>query len=325
MSPKGQLEPFTYEPGPLGKDEVEVAVTHCGICHSDMSMVDNEWGMSAYPLVPGHEVVGTVAAMGPEVRGLRIGQRVGVGWQNGSCGACEWCHNAKQHLCAKEVDTIVHHHGGFADRVRVQGVFAAPIPDGVDSVDAGPLMCAGITVYAPLLHNNVKPGMKTAVVGVGGLGHLAVQFLAKMGCDVTAISTTHDKDAEAKKLGATHFIATRGTDELDKAAGSFDFILVTATASLPWDKYLAALRPEGTICVVGVAGEGVTLPLFPMIVAEKKVVGGRASSPSDVQRMFAFAAQHGVEPMVERFAMKDINAAVERARKGARYRVVLEN
>lgn len=324
-APKGPLEPFTYEPGALGKNEVEVAVTHCGICHSDQSMIDNEWGISAYPLVPGHEVIGTVAAKGEAVEGLEIGQRVGLGWQCGSCGHCEYCRSAREHLCAQEAATIVHHHGGFADRVRAVAEFVVAIPDALPSAEAAPLLCAGNTVFTPMIRHGVNGSTRAAVVGIGGLGHLAVQFLAKAGCEVTAISSNHSKDGEVRGLGATRFIATKGTDELKKAAESFDFIICTAPASLPWNDFVAALRPQGTLVVVGVPDKDIELAAFGMIAKEKEVAGGRTGSPSDLARMLEFAARQKVYAMIEKYPMAKVNDAIARLRSGqARYRVVLE-
>jgi len=185
-APKGRLEPFEYDPGPLGPHEVEVKVEYCGICHSDLAMIDDDWGFSAYPLVPGHEVVGTVAAVGADVEGLEVGRRVGLGWQCGSCGRCEWCGRGLESLCAKSQGTIVHHHGGWAERVRTHWKFAVPLPEALDPAVAGPLMYAGSTVFTPMKRFGVEPWMRTAVLGIGGLGHLAVQFLSAFGCEVTA-------------------------------------------------------------------------------------------------------------------------------------------
>jgi uncharacterized zinc-type alcohol dehydrogenase-like protein len=321
--PKQKLEPYQYEPGPLGKREVEVRVMHCGICHSDLAMIDNEWGMSNYPVIPGHEVVGTVAAVGEHVDGLKVGTRVGVGWHAGSCGHCEWCVRGKESLCAQERGTIVNHNGGWAESVRVDAKFAVPLPDALDSAVAGPLMCAGATVFTPMMEFGVKPWMRTAVIGIGGLGHLAVQFLAAFGCEVTAISSSHTKDDEARKLGATRFIATRGGDEIKKAAGSFDFILSTANADLPWADYVAALRPQGRLVFVGITGAPVQVPIFGMLT-EKSVSGAMCGSPSDAARMLDFAARSGVRPVVEHFPMAQVNHALDHVRAGkARYRVVL--
>jgi uncharacterized zinc-type alcohol dehydrogenase-like protein len=324
LGPKQTLEPFTYEPGPLGPHQVEVKLSHCGICHSDLAMIDNDWGFSAYPLVPGHEVVGTVAAVGSDVDHIKVGQRVGVGWHNGSCGRCEWCFRGLESLCAEERATIVHHHGGWAESVRADAKFALPIPEEIESSVAGPFMCAGSTVFTPIVRYGVQPTMRTAVVGVGGLGHLAVQFLAAFGCDVTAISSTHSKDEEAYQLGARHFIATKNSDELQRAAGTFDFILSTVGADLPWGDYVNALRPQGRLVLVGVPESDIKFPPFPLL-AEKSVSGGSCGGPSDTARMLDFAARTDVRPVVETFPMAEVNKAVDHLRAGkARYRIVLE-
>ena len=323
---KGALEPFEYNPGPLGSHEVEVKVTHCGICHSDIAMIDNDWQFSTYPFVPGHEVVGTVSAMGSDVQGVKLGQRVGVGWQNGSCGICEYCRGGQEAFCAQETATIVAHYGGFASHVRVQAPFAMPIPDGLDSADAAPLQCAGTTVFTPMLHYGVKPNWKTAVVGIGGLGHIAVQYLAHLGCQVTAISSTHNKDEEARGFGATSFIATKGTDELKKAANSFDFILSTASGTgLDFPALVEALRPGGTLCVAAPPEATISVSAMALLAKEKRIVGGRTGSPTDTAKMLEFSARHGIKPKLNRFKMSDVNAAVDLVRAGkARYRVVME-
>jgi alcohol/geraniol dehydrogenase (NADP+) len=237
--PKSQLEQFEYSPGDLGPEEVEIAVTHCGICHTDAAMVDNDWGATRYPFVPGHEISGTVSQVGSQVNleRLRVGQRVAMGAICGSCQSCEWCEAGKQNVCAQRVDTVLRgHQGGFASHVRAANWhFVYPLPDAISSEHAGPLLCAGTTVFTPLLRNNVSPTDRVAVVGIGGLGHLALQYFSKWGCDVTAISSSHDKDEQARELGARHVIASRGSDELAKAASSFDFILSTVSGDLPWD------------------------------------------------------------------------------------------
>ena len=287
--------------------------------------IDNDWGISKYPLVPGHEVIGEVTAVGEQVTEIKVGQRVGVGWQSGSCHVCRYCHRGKEHLCLNDPEqTIVGRFGGWADSIRCQERFAVPISDGLDPSLAGPLMCAGTTVWSPMTYYGVQPGMKTAVLGVGGLGHLAVQFLSKFGTDVTAISSTHSKEEEARQLGASDFIATRGTDELDQAAMRFDFIISTVSADVDWSQFMAALAPEGRLCVVGVPDSELKLPAFPTINYQRSLSGGRAGAPSDTAAMLEFCARHDVKPMCEQFDMQDINRAVQHVRDGkARYRVVL--
>src|SRR6266850_846473 len=188
LHPNGPLEPFSFDPGPLGPEEVEIKVSHCGLCHSDLSMLDNEWGMSQYPFVPGHEVTGTVVALGEAVKGLKIGQRVGLGWSAHSCLSCHECLSGDQHLCATAQGTIVGRHGGFADRVRAQWPWVRPLPDNLDLAKVGPLLCGGITVFAPFLIHNVPSTARVGIIGIGGLGHMALQFANKWGCEVHAFS-----------------------------------------------------------------------------------------------------------------------------------------
>jgi len=315
---KAHLEPFEYDAGQLGPDEVDVAVTHCGICHTDVGMVDNEWGVSTYPCVAGHETVGTVAVVGANVdpKRLRVGQRVGVGAICGSCMNCEWCESGRQNVCPNRVDTVMRGHlGGFATHVRASNWrFAHPIPDAIASEHAGPLLCAGTTVFTPLLRHGVRPTDRVAVVGIGGLGHLAVQYMAKWGCDVTAISTSRHKEELARGFGAGHFIATRDTDELKKSAGSFDFILSTVSADLPWDDYLAALRPQGTLCIVGVPEKPIAVSAFSLLPFEKVVAGGIPGSLVETAQMLAFTARHGIKPMIETFPMAEADRALDHVR-----------
>ena len=324
----GQLEPFEYDPGELAADEVEVEVEFCGICHSDLAMIDNDWGMASYPFIPGHEAIGKIVAAGAQVDQSRIGQRVGVGWQAGSCNHCEKCGVGKESLCLNQEEvsqTIIGRNGAWANRVRSQSRWAIPIPDQLDPAIAGPLMCAGTTVWSPIRHHGVQPGMNTAVLGVGGLGHLAVQFLAKMGTQVTGLSTTRSKEASARDLGATDFIATKESpDALEKAAGRFDVIVSTVAANVPWADYFNALAPEGTLIICGIPSAALEVMPMLLVASEKRLVGGRAGSPSDTQEMLTFCAKHDIAPMCEQFAMTDINQAVQHVRDGkARYRAVV--
>src|SRR5512139_2220194 len=255
---KGALVPFVYEPSPLGPHDVEIGISHCGICHSDVHLVDGDWGMGTYPMVPGHEIVGTVAALGPEVRHLEAGQRVGVGWQRGACLSCESCAAGEENLCLRNEATCVDHHGGFADRIRLDGRFAFPMPEGLESESAAPLLCGGVTVYSPL-RRWVRPSMRVGVVGIGGLGHLALQFARAMGCEVAAISTSPDKEEEARSFGAHRFLATREPKALRSAAGTLDFILSTVFASPDWKGLLGALRPNGVLCLDGGPDEPISI------------------------------------------------------------------
>jgi alcohol/geraniol dehydrogenase (NADP+) len=324
---KGEpLQPFEYEPGPLGAEQVEIKVEYCGICHSDLSMIDNEWGLSSYPLVAGHEVVGTVTAAGPQVKRVKVGDRVGLGWNSGSCLCCPQCLAGDQNMCVSGEGTIVGRPGGFADRVRCHWIWAAPIPAGVDPVAAGPLLCGGITVFNPIVQFGVRPTQRVGVVGIGGLGHIALQFLNKWGCDVTAFTSSDSKRDEAKKMGAHHTVSSKDSEALKKIAGSLDFILVTVNATLDWAGMIGALAPRGRIHFVGAVLAPVEVAVFGLLVGQKSVSGSPSGSPATVDQMLAFCARHQVAPVIEKFPMSRVNDALEHLRAGkARYRVVLQN
>jgi len=229
------LERIEFTPGPLGPEQVELRVESCGICHSDLSMIDNEWGQSVYPLVAGHEAVGIVEQAGEQVKGVKVGDRVGLGWFSGSCMACKTCLSGNHNLCAEGEQTIVGRHGGFADRVRCHWSWAIPVPDGVDATKAGPLFCGGITVFGPIAHFGVRPTDRVGVVGIGGLGHLALQFLDKWGCHVTAFTSSESKAGEARRLGADAVVDPRlrvhGIDGLRVADASIMPRIVTGNTN----------------------------------------------------------------------------------------------
>jgi uncharacterized zinc-type alcohol dehydrogenase-like protein len=240
-----QLVAYKYDPGELKANEVEVRISHCGVCHSDIHLIDNDWGFSKYPFIPGHEIVGTVSAIGSTVRDRKIGERVGIGWQADSCGICEWCRQGDEHLCASAQPTCVGRNGGYADAVRVNSRFAIPVPEALESENVAPLLCAGITVYSPMRNYGVRPSSRVGVVGIGGLGHIGLQFAKAFGAEVTALSTSKDKEEEALKMGADHFVNTRDMEALKKVAGSFDFLLSTVSADQDWQAFVNTLRPKG--------------------------------------------------------------------------------
>ena len=323
--PGGTLEPFTFDHGPLGDNQVEIKVEYCGLCHSDLSMLDNAWGISTYPLVPGHEVVGTVAALGPQARGLALGQRVGLGWFADSCLTCEWCKSGNHHLCASAVGTIVGHHGGFADRVRANAAWVFPLPDQLDPQSTGPLLCGGITVFYPLLLADIKPTARVGVIGIGGLGHMALLFAQAWGCEVTAFSSSPEKEAEARGFGADHVINSRDPEALKRAANSLDFILSTVNVPLDWEAYIAALRPQGRLHLVGAVTQPLTAPLFPLLLGQKSISSSPTGSPAAIAIMLNFAARHHIQPTIETFKFSEINDALEKLRHGKpRYRIVLQ-
>lgn len=322
----GPLQPYEFDPGPLGPEQVEIAVTHCGICHSDISMIDNEWGMSGFPLVPGHEIAGTVVSMGEQVKGLKIGQRVGVGWNSGSCMACHQCLSGDHNLCASAEGTIVKRHGGFADRVRAHWAWAVPLPDKLDSANAGPLFCGGATVFNPIVQFAVKPTDRVGVIGIGGLGHMALQFLNKWGCEVHAFTSSDTKRDEALKLGAHAVVNSRDSSTMKKIAGSLDFVISTVNVPLEWEAVIDTLAPRGRLHVVGAVLEPIPVAAFSLITAQRSISGSPVGSPATIATMLEFCARHEIAPVIETFPLSRVNDALQHLRDGkARYRIVLEN
>jgi uncharacterized zinc-type alcohol dehydrogenase-like protein len=322
----GKLEPFTYEVGELKPDEVEIDVLYCGVCHSDLSMVDNEWGMSEYPLVGGHEVIGKVSSVGANVDHLKVGTAVGLGWHSAYCGHCESCHSGDENLCADAQGTIVARHGGFADKVRADAASVILVPDGIDLKSAGPLLCGGITVFNPLVQFDVKSTDKVAVIGIGGLGHIALQFLNKWGCEVTAFTSSESKREEALKLGADKTLNSRDEAEIEAAANSFDFIISTVNVKLDWNLYINTLKAKGRLHFVGAALEPLDVGAMSLIMRQRSISGSPVGSPATIEKMFEFANRHQIQPQVEMFPMSDINKAFDRLKSGdARYRIVLSN
>ena len=321
-----QLLPYKYDPGALRADEVEIKISHCGVCFSDVHLIDNDWGMSKYPFVPGHEIIGAVVAVGSAVKNLVVGDRVGVGWQADSCGICEWCRQGEEHLCAKSQPTCVGRNGGFADKIRVNWRFAIPVPAALDSEHAAPLLCGGITVYSPLRNHGVRPSSRVGIIGIGGLGHMGIQFAKAFGAEVTAFSTSKDKEEEAKSLGAHQFVNTRDAGALKKVAGSFDLLLSTVSADQDWQAYVAALRPKGMLCIVGASPSPIQVGAFSLIGGQKAISGSPTGSPRDLFEMLDVAARHGVKAITERFPMAKANDAVAKVKKSqVRYRAVLAN
>jgi uncharacterized zinc-type alcohol dehydrogenase-like protein len=322
--PGGQLKPFEYDPGEMQSNDVDIKIEYCGICHSDLSMLDNEWGMSAYPFVPGHEIIGTVEAIGDQVSNLQVGQRVGVGWFSETCMSCEWCLGGDHNFCANQQGTILGRHGGFADRIRVNANWAFPLPAGIDPAVAGPLLCAGITVFNPMLQFDVKSTDRVGVIGIGGLGHLALRFLDAWGCDVTAFSSSADKEDEARGFGADHFVNSRDSEALKGIAGSLDYIICTVNASLDWPSYLNTLRPRGHLHLVGAVLEPLSIPFFSLLQGQKTISASPTGSPNTMREMLDFAARHKIEPAVESYSFDQVNEAMDKLRNGKpRYRLVL--
>lgn len=322
----GNLVREKVDLGPLGADEVEIEVKHCGLCHSDLSMLKNDWGMTAYPAVFGHEAVGNIVALGSAARGLKLGQTVGVGWSAGSCMHCRSCMSGDHHLCAEVAATIVgQHRGGFASRIRSHWAWAMPIPEGLPAGEAGPLLCGGITVFNPLAMH-ASPMDRVGIVGIGGLGHMGVKFAAAYGCEVTAFTSSESKFEEARCFGAHHVVATRNSDAIRAHAGSLDMLIVTTNVQLDWDALITTLAPKGRIHIVGAVPDAIPLYVIPLIFKQATLSTSPTGSPVAISRMLEFAARHNVTPTTEHYPMSRINEAFERLEAGkARYRIVLDS
>lgn len=326
LSAGAPLEIFEYQAKPLGDEEVDIAVEYCGLCHSDLSVIHNNWGNARFPLVPGHEISGRVVAAGPRVPNLQVGDRVGLGWFSRSCMSCHECLSGNHNLCPNNEDTIIGRPGGFAERVRAHWGWAVPIPPGVDTATAGPLFCGGITVFNPIVQCGVKPTDRVGVVGVGGLGHLALQFLNKWGCEVFAFTSSPGKTAELQKLGAHHVVNSRDPEQFKSLARALDFILVTVNVPLDWGAYIDTLAPKGRLHFVGAVLEPLNIGVFPLLLGERSVSASPLGSPATTADMLDFCARHTIAPVTEVFPMSKVNDALARLDSGqARYRIVLQN
>jgi len=320
-----KLEPFTYEPGELGSQEVEIAVEYCGICHSDVSVVDNDWGISEYPVVPGHEIVGKVAAVGDAVTSLQVGEQVGLGWFSSSCMKCEWCLSGDQNLCQSAEFTIVGRYGGFADKVRAHQNWVFQLPAGLNPQTVGPFFCGGITVFNPIVQLDLKASDRVGVIGIGGLGHMALQFLSAWGCEVTAFSGSAEKEQEARNLGAHHFVNSRDPEAVKAMENSFDAIFSTVNADLDWESYLATLRPRGRLHFLGVTPNPIAVQMFSLLLGQKSISASPVGSPGVTKQMLEFVARKQLEPMVEFYPFEQVNEAMDKLRHGKpRYRIVLQ-
>jgi len=310
-------------PAHLEDDYVEVKVTHSGICYSDVGWIDNDSGFSSYPAVCGHEVVGVVSAFGAKVTKFKIGDRVGCSNVRSSCQNCDFCQAGNGNYC-KKFDWMVK-NGGFARYVRLQYTNVFKLPDNIEFQHAAPLMCAGSTVYAPFRVNNVLPTHKVAVQGIGGLGHIALQIARAWGCEVTAISTTSDKEQEARQFGANHFLLSTDPEQSKKFADTFDFLMITGTKEIDPNYYINLMKTGGAICILGLPGNKMVFdPIVPLIFKAIKVVGGCGCCRSQYQEMVEFCARHSIKPQTELLPFNEINKGLQKVREGkARYRVVL--
>ena len=328
------LAPTTIERRPLGAHDVEIEILYSGICHSDIHQVRNEWGNSSYPMVPGHEMVGRVTAVGAHVKKFQVGDLAGVGCMVDSCRTCAPCKRDLEQFCESgcafsyngtEMDRKTPTYGGYSSSVVVNEDFTLKVSPKLDLAGAAPLLCAGITTYSPLRHWKVGKGTKVGVVGLGGLGHMAVKLAAAMGAEVTMLSTSKSKEADAKKLGAHAFGLTSDPETFNRLRGRFDLIIDTISAPHDYNAYLGLLRVEGAMVLLGVPPEAVPVAAISLIGGRKTLSGSLIGGIKETQEMLDFCAEHGVVSEVEVIPMDKVNEAYERMLKNdVRYRFVLD-
>ncbi|MFX1265172.1 MAG: NAD(P)-dependent alcohol dehydrogenase [Promethearchaeota archaeon] len=319
------LEPITYEPPELGEHDVRVSVTHCGVCHSDIHAIDDYYGITTFPFVPGHEIVGHVSAVGHAASGLKEGDRVAIGWQGRSCMQCEWCLQGEEQLCTD----IVHSgtwvpYGGFSSSVIADSRFVYLLPDAMPSELAAVLVCAGITVYSPLRSYASRPGQKIGIIGVGGLGHLALQFAHALDYEVTAISSSPEKMQQALAFGADHFISSDDQTSLQQAEFGFDMLLCTASGRINWEPLLNTLKKNGEFVLLGFPD--VAFNSTDLVAHQLSITGSFLGNRATMREMLSFAQAHDIVPKVELMPMTEVNEAIQRVKENkARYRIVLFN
>jgi alcohol dehydrogenase (NADP+) len=317
----------------LGEHDVLIDIKFCGICHSDIHQVKDEWGGSIFPMVPGHEIAGVVAEVGSGVQKLSAGDRVGVGCLVDSCGECEYCKAGEEQFCTKGAVPTYNGReydgeptfGGYSQQVVVDERFVVTIPDGLELQVAAPLLCAGITTYSPLKRWKAGEGMKVAVVGMGGLGHVAVKIAAAMGAEVTVLSQSLSKQEDGLRFGAKHYYATSERETFKQLKSSFDLILNTVSANLPLDRYLSLLRVDGTLVSVGAPSQPDTFGAFSLISGRRSMAGSPIGGLPETQEMLDFCAEHNVAPEIELISAGEVSGAYERVeRSDVRYRFVID-
>ncbi|XXY48902.1 NAD(P)-dependent alcohol dehydrogenase [Sorangium sp. So ce269] len=334
-SAKEPLRPFTIERRDPGPHDVLIEILFCGVCHSDIHQVRDEWGGAIFPMVPGHEIVGRVKRVGDQVTKLKVGELAGVGCFVDSCRACDPCRGSTEQFCERgmaptyngtEMDRKTPTQGGYSSQIVVAEHFALKIPAGLDPAGAAPLLCAGITTYSPLRQWNCKRGDRVGVVGLGGLGHMAVKLAASMGAEVTVLSTSRAKEADARRMGASAFEVTKDEATFQKLAGRFNLLIDTISAPHDYNAYLGMLRPHGAMVLVGVPPEATPVAAFSLITGNKRLAGSMIGGIAETQEMLDYCAQHKIVSDIEIIPVQQINAAYERMVRGdVRYRFVIDS
>ncbi|XP_076911838.1 mannitol dehydrogenase-like [Bidens hawaiensis] len=330
----GSLSPLTFSRRVTGEKDVRLKVLYCGMCHSDLHFVKNEWGITKYPVVPGHEIVGVVTEVGSNVDRFKIGDKVGVGYLVGSCRSCENCAIGYEQYCPKQINTHgctnfdgTLTYGGYADHMVADEHFVLRWPENLPLDSGAPLLCAGITIYSPLRYYGLdKPGQKVGVVGLGGLGHVAVKMAKAFGAEVTVFSTTAAKAKEATQgLKADHFIISKDEQQMQAVMGTLDGIIDTVSANHPIAPLLSALKPHGKLVLVGIPDKPFEVAAFSLIGGRKLVAGSYSGGIKETQEMLDFAAEHGVTADMEKIPIDYVNTAMERLLKSdVRYRFVID-
>ncbi|HPI10987.1 MAG TPA: NAD(P)-dependent alcohol dehydrogenase [Catalimonadaceae bacterium] len=327
------LAPWSFERRDVGPHDVEIEIHYCGVCHSDLHQIKNEWFPGIFPMVPGHEIVGRIIKTGDHVKKFKTGELAGVGCMVDSCRTCDNCKEGLEQYC--EVGNVgtynsmgkdgVPTYGGYSSNIVVHEDFALHLSDKLPLASVAPLLCAGITTYSPLRHWKVGKGHKLAVLGLGGLGHMAVKFGVAFGAEVTVLSTSPDKEAAAKELGAHHFVVTSDKEQVAAAKGSFDFILDTVSATHSIPMYLKMLKTNGVHICVGAPTEPHVIPVFSLLGGRKSVAGSGIGGIPETQEMLDFCAEHNIVSDIELIDIKDITASYARMVKGdVRYRFVID-
>ncbi len=328
------LQPFNFERRALREDDVHVKILFCGVCHSDIHQARDEWGGSMYPMIPGHEIVGEVIGVGPSVVKYKLGDMVGVGVMVDACCACKNCNNDQEQYCEEgmtgtynglERDGVTIAQGGYSSQIVVKERFVLSISKKLDLAGAAPLLCAGITTYSPLRFAGVKAGQKVAVVGLGGLGHMGVKFAASFGAEVTVISTSASKEADAKRLGAHHFLLSTDKEAMKKHASHFDVILDTVSANHDYTFLLDLLDIEGKLLIVGLPSKEPSLSPFSLITKRRSIIGSMIGGMKETQEMLDYCAAHGIVSDVEVIPAAYINEAYARMiQSDVKYRFVID-
>jgi len=333
QSPQSPLEPFAFQRRELQPTDVLIEILYCGVCHSDIHQARDEWGGSTFPMVPGHEIVGKITQVGPAVKRFKVGELAGVGCFVDSCRACHNCKDGLEQFCGNvaftynsfEKDRKTPTYGGYSSQVVVDENYVLHISDKLPLERVAPLLCAGITTYSPLKHCKITKGQRVAVAGLGGLGHMAVKIAAAMGAEVTVLSTSPSKAADAKKLGAHHFAATSDKNTFATLASHFDLIIDTIAAPHDIDAYLGLLKRDGTMVLVGIPSTPLAFGAFSLIQGRKKLMGSLIGGIAETQEMLDYCAEHNIVSDVEVIPIQQINVAYERMLKNdVKYRFVID-